>query len=82
MAGYRVTAAAVLVRLTGADLIVEQGKDLPEQAPAELVERLLSKGMIEPIPDALDADNADAPDPDVEPAPDAGDAKAPRTRRT
>ena len=70
MATYRVTAAAVLVRLTGADLIVERGQELPAQAPADLVDRLLRKGMIEPI-------GAETPEPAVEP-----DAPAPRKGRT
>ena len=69
MATYRVTAAAVLVRLTGADLIVERGRELPAQAPADLVDRLLRKGMIEPI-------GAETPEPAVEP-----DAPAPRKGR-
>ena len=72
MATYRVTAAAVLVRLTGADLIVERGQELPAQAPADLVDRLLRKGMIEPI-------EAETPEPAVEP--DAPDAPAPRKGR-
>ena len=70
MVTYRVTAAAVLVRLTGADLIVERGRELPAQAPADLVDRLLRKGMIEPI-------GAETPEPAVEP-----DAPAPRKGRT
>ena len=69
MATYRVTAAADLVRLTGADLIVERGQELPAQAPADLVDRLLRKGMIEPI-------EAETPEPAVEP-----DAPAPRKGR-
>ena len=69
MVTYRVTAAAVLVRLTGADLIIERGQELPAQAPADLVDRLLRKGMIEPI-------EAETPEPAVEP-----DAPAPRKGR-
>lgn len=69
MVTYRVTAAAVLVRLTGADLIIERGRELPAQAPADLVDRLLRKGMIEPI-------EAETPDPAVEP-----DTPAPRKGR-
>ena len=70
MATYRVTAAAVLVRLTGADLIVERGQELPAPAPADLVDRLLRKGMIEPI---------EVAEPDTDPEPDA---PAPRKGRT
>ena len=70
MVTYRVTAAAVLVRLPGADLIIERGRELPAQAPADLVDRLLRKGMIEPI-------EAETPEPAVEP-----DAPAPRKGRT
>lgn len=69
MVAYRVTAAAVLVRLTGADLIVERGQELPAQAPADLVDRLLRKGMIEPV-------EPETPEPAVEP-----DAPAPRKGR-
>ena len=70
MVTYRVTAAAVLVRLTGADLIIERGRELPAQAPADLVDRLLRKGMIEPIEVA-----------ELEPVVEL-DAPAPRKGRT
>ena len=69
MVTYRVTAAAVLVRLTGADLIIERGRELPAQAPADLVDRLLRKGMIEPI-------GAEAPESPETPEPGLSDLSA------
>ena len=79
MATYRVTAAAVLVRLTGADLIIERGRELPAQAPADLVDRLLRKGMIEPIEVAEPEPvvELDAPAPRNGRAPSRGKAAAP-----
>ena len=53
---YQVTSAAVRVQLGNADLLVEKGRVLPEGVAEADLERLVSKGMIEALPDEPEAD--------------------------